>query len=235
MLALKHCLEQVDFAECLFFTDSDLCEIDPRITRVPIGKLSSARDYSKFLLTRLVDFVRTPYCLVAQWDGFVVNGNRWDTSFLKYDYVGAPWPQFTDGDNVGNGGFSLRSKRLLEACRDPRFQAIHPEDVAICRVNRRLLESDYGIRFADEGVATRFSFERGHPTRTFGFHGVFNIIPLFGQDRFWAMYELLDDKSTAFVDYWPLMRQLSAGRRSARRRAKFTIDRICAAVARKRN
>ena len=37
------------------------------------------------------------------------------------DYIGAPWPHFRDGHNVGNGGFSLRSRRLLEACRELPF------------------------------------------------------------------------------------------------------------------
>jgi hypothetical protein len=226
VLALEHCLEQVDFADCLLFSDSDLRGSDPRITRVPIGRLCSARDYSEFILTRLADFVRTPHCLIAQWDGFVIGADRWDPSFFDYDYIGAPWPQFTDGKNVGNGGFSLRSRRLLEACRDRRFRVTHPEDLAVCRVNRGLLENDYGIRFADEALAAHFSFERGEPANTFGFHGVFNMIPLLGQDRFWALYELLDDKSTAFADYWLLMRQLSTGRRSASLRSKFTIDLI---------
>lgn len=231
-LALERCLDQVDFADCLFFTDSDPCWSDVRITCVPIGRLTSAREYSGFMLSRLVDFIRTPYCLVVQWDGFVIDGIRWDPSFFACDYIGAPWPQFADGQNVGNGGFSLRSKRLLEACRDRRFQATHPEDLAICRLNRALLESEYGIRIADQEVAAHFSFERGKPAKTFGFHGVFNMIPLLGQDRFWDLYELLDDKSTVFVDYWRLMHQLSSSPGSVFRRAKLTMDRITAALGR---
>ena len=234
VLALERCLDQVNFGECLFFTDSDLCWADARIKRVPIGRLSSAAEYSEFILTRLVEFIRTPHCLIAQWDGFVIDGSRWDPSFLSYDYIGAPWPQFEDGHDVGNGGFSLRSRRLLEACRDRHFEVSHPEDLAICRLNRALLEREHGIRFPDRTVAAHFSFERTEPAETFGFHGVFNIIPLLGEHQFWALYEILDGKSTAFVDYWQLMRQLSRSPASGRRRARLTLDRIFAALGPRR-
>ena len=47
--------------------------------------------------------------------------------FLKYDYIGAPWPK-TQNDNklnVGNGGFSLRSrKHMIEV-----IETIDPSDV----------------------------------------------------------------------------------------------------------
>ena len=43
--------------------------------------------------------------------------------FLKYDYVGAPWPM-NKNDNklgVGNGGFSLRSKSAMIKCLNSRL------------------------------------------------------------------------------------------------------------------
>ncbi|MEK7835439.1 MAG: hypothetical protein AAB298_04740, partial [Pseudomonadota bacterium] len=77
---------------------------------------------------------------------------------------------------VGNGGFSLRSKALLQALQDPRVVAADPEDRAICLTHRRYLEEQYGIAFAPNAIAERFSFEHIEPTRpTFGFHGQINI------------------------------------------------------------
>lgn len=110
-----------------------------------------------------------------QWDGFVRDGTAWSDEFLDYDYIGAPWPQYHDHMNVGNGGFSLRSRKLLAATAniDPNGD---PEDFVICRTHRVRLENQYGLRFADMDVATRFSYERGESTGLqFGFHGVFNM------------------------------------------------------------
>ena len=86
------------------------------------------------------------------------------------------WHWHDDGMRVGNGGFSLRSRRLLEALQDPRIALADAEDETICRTFRPLLEREYGIRFADESLADRFSFEAAYPVgRPFGFHGLFNF------------------------------------------------------------
>lgn len=224
--ALRACLSQAQFAECLLLTDA---EVDPGtndIRVVPIARLESSRDYSHFMLRQLADHIRTPHCLVVQWDGFILDASCWHPGLLDFDYVGAPWPQFDDGHDVGNGGFSLRSRKLLAACQDADFVIGHPEDIAICRTNRSWLESRHGIRFADQGTAERFAFERAEPRASFGFHGVFNMIDVLGADRFWDLYRTLDDPSTAFVDYRTLFRQLGQGRDALARRARLTLDRL---------
>lgn len=233
ILALKQCLNLVEFADCLLLTDAAVGEPDPRISVTPIAPIASSADYSDFLLVKLIDYVSSPHCLIVQWDGFVLDADRWAPDFLDYDYIGAPWPQFSHGHDVGNGGFSLRSRRLLEACRDSRFHKSHPEDVAICRVNRELLEREHQIRFADRLTASRFAFERGPPDEpTFGFHGVFNMIPVLGPDRFWEVYRTLDDRRTAFVDYRRIMGQLGGGRSRMKRRIQLTRDLVAAGFAR---
>ena len=223
--ALRACLAQVDFAECLLLTDASAPTSDPAIQVVPVPRIESARGYSEFLLHDLADHVRTDHCLVVQWDGFILDARQWEPGFLSFDYIGAPWPQFSDGHDVGNGGFSLRSRKLLDACRDPRFRAGHPEDVAICRGNRQLLEQEHAIKFPGRATAERFSFERTNPAgQTFGFHGIFNMIPLLGPDRFWEIYCTLDHRSTALLDYGLLMRQLGTGRDAAARGSRLTLD-----------
>lgn len=140
-------------------------------------------EYSRFILTSLVDHIETSHALLVQWDGFALDAGAWDDAFLEYDYIGAPWPQFAAPFNVGNGGFSLRSRRLMEALRDPRLTLHGPEDVCICRTNRALLEDHYGLRFAPFEVAARFAYERGPlPSATFGFHGLFNFPQVMPQD-----------------------------------------------------
>ena len=229
--ALRHCLDQIEFAACRLFTDKAPDDLHPEIQPVRIDGLRSAQDYSRFVLRQLPSLTASSHVLLVQWDGFVLDAGQWDPAFLDCDYIGAPWPQFRDGHDVGNGGFSLRSRRLLEACTDPRFQPGHPEDVAVCRLNRTLLEQEHGIRFADRSLAARFAFERERPNgSTFGFHGIFNMIPALGPDRFWERYRELDDKRTAFVDYGLLFRQLGAGKHATARRLQLTKDRIVAAL-----
>lgn len=167
---------QAQFGATLLLCDQCPGEEAPGVTWRHIRPLRSREDYSRFMLHELADHISTPHALCIQWDGYVLNGQAWDTAFLDYDYIGAVWPQFRGGHRVGNGGFSLRSKRLLEACRDLPFDASQPEDVLIGRAWRTRLEKQ-GLKFAPEDVAHRFSFERMPPSgKTFGFHGAFNLV-----------------------------------------------------------
>lgn len=103
-----------------------------------------------------------------------MNGDAWKNEWLDYDYIGAVWQ---DGV-VGNGGFSLRSKRLLDALTDPSFSApFFPEDEKICRDWRTRLENNYHIKFAPAEVASDFSIEGGRYTNQFGFHSFYTKLP----------------------------------------------------------
>lgn len=134
-------------------------------------------DYSKFCIERMNDYVHTSHVLIIHPDGYVQDYTKWDKNWLKYDYIGATW-WYKDGLNVGNGGFSLRSKKLLEILANLDLDNYHPEDHVICRDLRPWLEKTYSIRFAPEEVANRFAIEAysvPHPDNRysgqFGFHG----------------------------------------------------------------
>ncbi|MDR5736682.1 DUF5672 family protein [Caballeronia sp. LZ019] len=122
--------------------------------------------------------MRTPWVLVIQWDGYVADPDAWSDEFFNYDYIGARWPWHNDGMSVGNGGFSLRSTKLMRLLASDEFplrDGIY-EDKLIGRIYRPLLESKYGIRFAPNDVADRFSYENSHPPGpTFGFHSPHNL------------------------------------------------------------
>ena len=177
--ALGLCVAQCDFADALLFSDrTPACPVRVQ----PIARLASRADYSAFLLDGLVHHVRTSHALVVQWDGYVVDPQAWDDAFLGYDYIGARWGWHAPGSDVGNGGFSLRSRRLLEALQHPRFRQCDgqehaaPEDELICRLWRPVLEREHAIRFAPAAVADRFAHERTPPHGpSFGFHGLFNL------------------------------------------------------------
>ena len=182
--ALRHSQRQARFVRTLFLSNAlpedeslrDHESLLPSIEFVPIEPLASRDAYSSFVLKRLLDFVSTSHVLLIQWDGYVVNGDAWQPAFLECDYIGAKWFWQPQGRRVGNGGFSLRSRRLLEALRDPRIVLSGNEDLTICDTFRPLLESEHAIRFADESLAERFAFEAAWPIgRPFGFHGLFNF------------------------------------------------------------
>ncbi len=176
--ALEKSREGTRYGRTLFLTDAV-----PQDVRVPegievacIAPLASRDAYSRFVLKSLAGHVETSHALLVQWDGYAVNPAAWDPAFLDCDYIGAKWYWYEDDLRVGNGGFSLRSRKLLDALQDPRIVLTDVEDVTIGRTFRRLLEGEHGIRFASEALADRFSFEAAYPIgRPFGFHGLFNF------------------------------------------------------------
>jgi len=142
--------------------------------------IMNAESYNFYCFKRFNEHVNTSHCLVIQHDGYVLNYKAWNNEWLQYDYIGATW-LFKDNMNTGNGGFSLRSKRLLNAlANDSTLTETMPEDFHICRTYRPYLEKTYGIKFAPEEVANRFSIEAygsqvlpgaNKYSGQFGFHG----------------------------------------------------------------
>lgn len=171
-----------------------------------IQPIRSRSDYSRFMLRELSAHISTKHALCIQWDGYVLDGGRWDPRFLDHDYIGAPWPHFHDEYRVGNGGFSLRSKRLLEACTKLPTDSTHAEDVLIARIFRPVLE-DQGIRFAPESLARHFAYERLKPTgHEFGFHGAFNLVRLLSPNVATELFRNLEPVVLARSERWELLR-----------------------------
>lgn len=224
--ALERSLLHADFASCLLLSDIRPANLDERIEQVAIDRLRSAAAYSQFVLRQLPNYVSTSHCLLVQWDGFVLDGDQWQPEFLDCDYLGAAWPQFKDGHNVGNGGFSLRSQRLMRLCQSPHFRAHHPEDVAIGRTNRTWLEAN-GVQFGDEQLANSFSCERqGSLSHSFGFHGVFNMSAAIGPEQFAKIYRALDDRTSVRIETKRLARELTLGNGAMSRRARLWTERF---------
>ena len=176
--ALTRSREGVRYARALFLTDvvPTGVPVPEGIEVVAIAPIVSRDAYSKFVLKELLPYVRTEHLLLVQWDGYVVNPDAWDPAFLECDYLGAKWFWHSDGMRVGNGGFSLRSRRLLAALADPRIALVDAEDTTIGRTFRPLLEREHGIRFGSEALADKFAFEAAYPIgKPFGFHGLFNF------------------------------------------------------------
>ncbi len=224
--ALESSMSQIRFGACKLLTDHKIIHVNPQLQIVPIAPLRSAADYSAIMLNELRNHIDTPHCLIVQWDGHVLEAKRWRPEFLDYDYIGASWPQFDDGYDVGNGGFSLRSQRLLNACVEPDFRGGHPEDVVISRTNRRWLE-DQGMRFADSNLADVFSTERaGDLGQSFGYHGVFNMPRALGTNSFWEIYRQLDDVATLKHDFSAILGEVVRGKAGVYRATRMIFDKL---------
>jgi hypothetical protein len=172
---LNYCLSQVDFGAVKFLTHFD-APSNPHIVKIP--QIKTIREYSDFMINGLTDYFTTSHVLVIQWDGYITNAAAWNDEFLNYDYLGAPWhPSLVPmtiprNHTVGNGGFSLRSKKLCDVLKNNENIVDHyAEDVLICQVNRPYLETQ-GIKFPSAEVASKFAWETIPPTgATFGVHG----------------------------------------------------------------
>lgn len=194
--ALEKSAGQADFGTVLLLSDQPPSRCGPEIEWRRIRPISSREDYSRFMLQQLADQIQTDFALCIQWDGYVLDGRCWKDEFFEYDYIGAPWPHFDDGHRVGNGGFSLRSKRLMEACTRLPIVRGEAEDIAIGRTHRDWLEKQAGIRFAPEEIARSFAFERlPRGGAEFGFHGVFNMRSILGRSEFRELLGSLDPGS----------------------------------------
>lgn len=168
-----------------------ICPQKPATTSPNINVIEEKIDinYSLWLLKRLNDYLDDGHLLVHQWDSCVIDETKWSNEFLDYDYIGALWA--IDGTKlVGNGGFSLRSKKFLVNCTTiadslPVGEFIlGNEDYHACHTAYNYMIKR-GVQFPSFELARQFSVER--PTRftphnyndlstykSFGFHGDFN-------------------------------------------------------------
>jgi hypothetical protein len=167
-MAVKDCTDHANFGEVLTFSDHG--------GGLP-GPFSSMIEGARFSLYEALRQVKTSHILSIQWDGYLVNPDAWTDEFLEYDYIGAPWCWFPDM-NVGNSGFCLRSRRLIEHLfeHQDEFPIALPEDEVLCRKYRPELEK-CGFRWAPVGLASRFSFERvayWPLNQIFGYHNMVN-------------------------------------------------------------
>jgi hypothetical protein len=162
------------------------------------------KQYTIFMMHSLYAFIETDYCLIVQEDGWVLNGNNLTEKYYEYDYIGPithcaikmnesrtglehlflqfHWSGKADSNTfvIQNGGFSLRSKRFLEACnrhgithttdiglkvklkdKEELWTPIWNEDVQLSGLLRpRLMQCGY--KFAPTSVAMQFGVEYLH-------------------------------------------------------------------------
>lgn len=195
--AVDFCCKEITFGDVSLITNAQKSNSYKHIHNDLVKNLDG---YNRICINQLHEIVKTEFCLLVQWDGFIINHNLWTDDFLNYDYIGAPWDHASSKNRIGNGGFSLRSRKFLEVssklnykpdeCEwiydwQKQYRDITPEDWFLCYENyEHMLEND--IKFPSVKTAANFSIEYPVPCHafnkedintynSFGFHGSFNV------------------------------------------------------------
>lgn len=174
--ALEYSSKNIKFNNVLLFTHESITH--SFIDIIKIDRLSNIRLYNNFILS-LNNFIESDFVLLIQDDGHVVNSNLWQKEFLNFDYIGAPWPasknwlkrwdkyEETEAktikrnfkmNRVGNGGFSLRSKKFLEYSSQFSECGQFSEDIFLTVLNYEVAVKN-NINFPDVELAYSFSAE----------------------------------------------------------------------------
>jgi hypothetical protein len=184
--AIKYSMRELEFDRAILITPDD---IQDDVVEIIKCEPLNYEQYNHFIVYRLHEYINTTHCLLVQNDGYVVNPWNWKEEWMQYDYIGALWPlpqddfSFRDQDGniqrMGNGGFTLRSKKLLSVAKDldlewKSYYGFYHEDGFFCCHHRKTYESA-GCKFAPIEVAAEFSHEtmvaENYGNIPFGFHG----------------------------------------------------------------
>lgn len=195
--ALEISRENINFKKTILLSDKSINH--EFIETINIPNIQNIQQYNFFCVKHLYKYIDTEYCLIIQPDGFVINPSKWDDDFLSYDYIGAPWNIFHSANGlhrcgfnisdfkkipliVGNGGFSLRSKKILTEVSKFDYNNLEiPEDNVFSILHRKELK-DKNIKYPPVNLALKFSIEhfpeidgfKFDIKNHFGFHGKLN-------------------------------------------------------------
>jgi len=189
-LALDDSLRGIKFGQILVATDQFKEMRVPNAEHVMVYNWANKLGYCQALWYTIPKLVKTSHLLITQWDSWVLRPDLWNPEFTNYDYIGAPWDMGPKGLVVGNSGFSLRSKRLMDFMIEHKQEfplQLSGEDAQLSLVYRAKLE-DAGFTWAPIELAKSFSMEGNacrheSPMDSFGFHGIFHWPEVLDKER----------------------------------------------------
>lgn len=165
--SMKATLNRIQFKHAVLMTSCP-CDYEHTIKIDPIKSLS---DYSAFVINDLHARIETCHALIVQHDGWVIDGSKWDESWKEFDYIGGNtfWTEPGSDGKGGNGGFSLRSKRLLEAMSHGYVDVKYEDMFYSSMPHRRYFES-IGMKFATRRIQQSFALDNQDYSGQFGHH-----------------------------------------------------------------
>lgn len=148
------------------------------------NNVKSVEDYNNMMYDIYFwNMINAKKCLIFQEDSLLLRDGV--EKFLRYDYIGAPWPikDNISDSHIGNGGFSIRNVDLMkkifsentqEQCRRKEERIIIdgkiPEDVFISR-NIDKYSNDLPSLYE----ATEFACENHKYENSYGMHNIWCI------------------------------------------------------------
>ena len=164
------------FNKAIYFSDIKHYKLkEYNVDYIKINKISSGNEYTNFMIKEFPKYIKTKFVLIVQHDSLIYKPEKWTDDFLKYDYIGATWPHSPkNGNQVGNGGFCLRSKAFMDKASEIIGDSYcdHAEDVFLCcTIYNQML--NFGFKYADIDTACKFSVEQEWSKtnhQSFGFH-----------------------------------------------------------------
>ena len=170
---IYHGTQNKEFVEDLLETDLAFGRSRITLENLKVDNLPTPFAYSGILSSReFTEKIPTETFIVFQTDS-MINPNNRDLlqKFMKYDYVGAPWPW--EHLKVGNGGFSLRkrSKMLHIINTTPRCRT--PYEDQYFSVGSLMARPFIPMR----EEAMEFSIEQVYSPRSFAIHNAWKYLP----------------------------------------------------------
>lgn len=202
---LNDCMSKVLFGDVLIYTDKpeSMKPLCGQARFAPVTDWPDKKAAGNFYYTDAAGPIKTGFALLMEWDAGIIDPTSWTDKFYDYDFIGAPWPWSRDDHprdkmDVGNGGFSLWSKRLVDYVIAHRRDIPMYTDIDISRTHRRFIEKA-GFRYADYDLAEQFAFEGWNGKGladlpdgpSFGYHGVFNWPNYLGREDLLARARLI--------------------------------------------
>ena len=143
-------MDQVDFKRAALITDTsktDMSDFETIIDKYDISVYDMKAElndnlqnddenrygFNQLFVQETAKHITDDFCLNVQHDSTIINAEYWNSEFLDYDYVAAPWPmgiiQASDmvagriekiPNVVGNGGFSLENTQVCRRIQQAR-------------------------------------------------------------------------------------------------------------------
>ena len=174
--ALLYSSEKIEFGSIKLFAHYKPNNITDKIEFIQTEPLTHDT-INWFSLNELPKYIDNEFMISIHDDGFIINSEKWSDEFLKYDYIGAPWPalDWCSKNRVGNGGFVMKSKKFMNIESTLPYTINH-NDVLVTNTYYDYF-TYHGCSYAPVEVAAKFSLEHAVPEceydleNTFGFHG----------------------------------------------------------------
>lgn len=185
--ALVRCMGLMNFGAVKFLSHVKPDNLPDGIQFEESMHLKSIKDFDYYAFRCLGKHVQTSHCLMVQDHAFILHPEIWKDDWLQFDFCGALWPERPEFISqstgtlvrLGNGGFSLRSKRIMDLPEKLDLPVVEDrgfsnDDGLLNSLYRKVLLEN-GVVYPEAIDIPEFSYENDTPeniniTKFFGFH-----------------------------------------------------------------